>query len=166
MLSHIDKNNNPTMVNVSDKNITKRSATARVSIILPKNIMTLLDENNELNLKKGPVFQTAIIAGTMGVKKTSDIIPFCHPLNLEGIKFKVDKSSDKRINIFCTVNLTGKTGVEMEALTGCMSAALTVYDMCKAMGHDIKITDCELVEKTGGKSDIKRPESQRADQCN
>jgi cyclic pyranopterin phosphate synthase len=154
-LTHIDKNNNPTMVDIESKEITKRYAKARVSILLPESISSLLSQDNELNVKKGPVFQTAIIAGTMAAKKTSDIIPFCHPLNLESIKFEIERVSEQQIDIFCKVKLTGKTGVEMEALNGCMGAALTVYDMCKAISHNIKITNCELVDKTGGKRDIK-----------
>lgn len=153
-LTHIDDQNNPSMVDIEDKSITKRYAKAKVSIVFPEQIIELFNADNELTTSKGPVFQTAIIAGTMAAKKTSDIIPFCHPLNLESIKFKVVKESKNQFDIFCNVKLTGKTGVEMEALSGCMGAALTVYDMCKAISHEIKITNCELVNKTGGKRDI------------
>lgn len=155
MLTHIDKENNPTMVDVSEKNITTRTATARAVVYLPKVILDEL-HNNEIVTKKGPVLQTAIIAGTMGVKKTHELIPFCHPLMIEGIKVFTKFNEEQKLIIDCTVKNTGKTGVEMEALQGVTTAALTVYDMCKAMGHDIVIESIQLISKTGGKKDFFR----------
>ena len=154
-LTHIDAKNNPTMVDVSDKEITLRSATAKSILVLPEIISKEINVDGELNLKKGPVFQTAIIAGTMAVKKTSDLIPFCHPLLITSTKIKINKISNSNLEIICTVKIEGKTGVEMEALMGASVAALTVYDMCKALSHEIRIESTQLLEKSGGKRDIK-----------
>eukprot|EP00012_Vannella_robusta_P008342 CAMPEP_0206200336 /NCGR_PEP_ID=MMETSP0166-20121206/10825_1 /ASSEMBLY_ACC=CAM_ASM_000260 /TAXON_ID=95228 /ORGANISM="Vannella robusta, Strain DIVA3 518/3/11/1/6" /LENGTH=144 /DNA_ID=CAMNT_0053618667 /DNA_START=107 /DNA_END=538 /DNA_ORIENTATION=- len=144
------------MVDVSHKNPTVREAHARCFVQLPQKIRELFGDG-EIKSSKGPVFATAIVAGTMAVKKTSDLIPFCHPLSIEKCKFNIQLLSDlpTRVQIDCVVSISGKTGVEMEALTGCNVAALTVYDMCKALSHDIVITNCHLVKKTGGKSDYK-----------
>lgn len=155
LLSHIDNNNNPTMVNVSDKNITKRIAHARGFIEVTSDIISQL-VNGDIQTKKGPVFNTAIIAGTMAVKKTSDLIPFCHPLLIEGCKLEiVPILNENKIQIDCTVDTTGKTGAEMEAITGVSIAALTIYDMCKAITHQMIIKEIKLIQKSGGKSDIK-----------
>ena len=156
-LSHIDASSNqPTMVDVSAKTPTTRSARARGYIYLPKEIFNRL-ENGDIATKKGPVFHTAIIAGTQAAKKTSDWIPFCHPLNLESIKIYITpEANESRVRIESLVKLTGKTGVEMEALTGVSAAALTLYDMCKALSQDMCISEIELIEKTGGKSDISK----------
>ena len=116
-------------------------------------------ENDELHTKKGPVFQTAILAGVMGAKRTSDLIPLCHPLGLEDCQIQIKTISATRLEIRCTAKLHGKTGVEMEALTGASIAALTIYDMCKAFSHDIVISDISLVSKTGGKRDFDRETS-------
>src|SRR5690606_23878422 len=113
--------------------------------------------DNELMTKKGPVFQTAIIAGIMGAKKTSELIPMCHPLGLEDCSVSIQVEGDT-IVIDTTAVVTAKTGVEMEALTAASTAALTIYDMCKALSHDIVISEIKLMEKTGGKSDFKREE--------
>lgn len=150
--SHLD-NNQPQMVDVGNKEITKRKATARAIVVLGKQIMQQLN-NKELMMPKGPVFQTAIIAGTMAAKKTSDLIPLCHPLPINSIKIFIEAISKTSIQIECTVKTEGKTGVEMEALTGANIAALTVYDMCKALSHSIVIEQIKLIEKTGGKSDF------------
>ena len=152
-LSHIDKNNNPRMVDISLKKETIRSAIAQTNVWLPEMIRRKF-QNGEIYSKKGAVFQTAIIAGTMAVKKTSHIIPFCHQINTEGVKFKIDLEGEYAI-IQCKVNTYAKTGVEMEALLGAQIAALTIYDMCKSWGHEIKIDHCRLIEKRGGKSDFK-----------
>lgn len=152
MLTHIDKENLPTMVDVSDKDVSQRIACARSIVELPKSIQDCFN-GKDIICKKGPVFETAIIAGTMGVKKTSDLIPFCHPLQLEGIKVKVELNRDGNVEINCTVKNSGKTGVEMEALTGAQIAALTIYDMCKAMSQEIVIKEARLISKTGGKTD-------------
>ncbi len=154
--SHLDSSGNPSMVNVSDKAVTKRIARAQSIVILPDEVLNLL-ENEEIHTKKGPVFQTAIIAGIMAAKKTSELIPLCHPLPLEKINVDIAINTVKEVVINCTAQTTGKTGVEMEALTGASAAALTIYDMCKAFSHDIVIQQTQLMEKSGGKSDFKRP---------
>ncbi|OKS87380.1 cyclic pyranopterin monophosphate synthase MoaC [Mucilaginibacter polytrichastri] len=151
--THIDANTNyPTMVDVSDKQITKRTAVAQSIVVLGDEIMALLS-GNDIHTKKGPVFQTAIIAGTMAAKKTADLIPLCHPLALENIKVDICINETREVVIMCTAVITSKTGVEMEALTGASIAALTIYDMCKAFSHDIVIKETKLIQKTGGKSD-------------
>ncbi|MBL4661691.1 MAG: cyclic pyranopterin monophosphate synthase MoaC [Alcanivoracaceae bacterium] len=151
-LTHIDKSNNPTMVDVSDKKITKRTATATSTVIFPDEIKHYF-QDNELVTKKGPVYHTAIIAGVMAAKKTHELIPFCHPLAIENCKIDIKTNDQGNADITCKVSLHHKTGVEMEALTGASIAALTIYDMCKALSHDIVITATKLVKKTGGKSD-------------
>ncbi len=152
-LSHIDKEGNPSMVDVSAKVVTSRTAIAQAVVILGEQIMKHL-ENGEINTKKGPVFDTAIIAGTMGAKNTSMLIPFCHPISIDNCKIEIKTEGDKAI-IICTVSVEAKTGVEMEALTGASVAALTIYDMCKALSHNIIIGDIHLLEKQGGKSHFK-----------
>jgi len=153
MFSHIDKNNQPTMVDVTDKKETIRSASAQTLVQLGPEFREYLS-GEELVLKKGPVFQTAIIAGTMAVKKTYEVIPFCHQIPVEGCKFEISISDDLLITINCKVKTTFKTGVEMEALHGASIAALTVYDMCKAISHNIIIKETKLLSKTGGKHTI------------
>ena len=152
--SHLNENNNPKMVNVSDKKITKRTAVAKATMFLGKEIITHFN-NDELITKKGPVFQTAIIAGIQGVKKTSEIIPMCHPLLINGVDINIHVINSEHIEVLCEVIIEGKTGVEMEALTGANIACLTIYDMCKSISQDIIIKEVKLLEKTGGKSDIK-----------
>lgn len=142
------------MVNVGDKNITKRKALARATMFLGKEIISHF-ENNELTTKKGSVFQTAIIAGIQAVKKTSELIPMCHPLLIQGVDIDIEIINKEEIEINCSVEIEGKTGVEMEALTGVNIAALTVYDMCKSISQKMIIKEVKLIEKTGGKSDIK-----------
>ena len=155
-LSHIDDDNRPTMVDVSHKTATTREACAESLVRLPDNIVAEL-QGADIATKKGPVFATAIIAGVMAAKKTHELIPFCHPLGLENCSITIEMDgNDARILCCCTVH--HKTGVEMEALTGASVAALTVYDMCKAMSHDIVISNTRLVSKTGGKQDFRRDE--------
>ncbi len=151
-LSHIDQDNNPTMVDVSHKKITKRTAQATCTVIFPQHIQSYFSDG-ELITKKGPVYHTAIIAGVMAAKKTHELIPFCHPLNIENCKIEITTTDQGHAKILCTVSLHHKTGVEMEALTGASIAALTIYDMCKALSHDIEITATKLISKTGGKKD-------------
>jgi cyclic pyranopterin phosphate synthase len=153
-LSHIDKKGNPQMVDVSGKKITLRRAKAQASVRLGEKILHEI-RNNELITKKGPVFQTAIIAGVLAAKKTGDLIPFCHPIGLDDCQIHFTILKDKVI-IDSTITITAKTGVEMEALTAVTVAALTVYDMCKALSHDITIEEIKLMEKTGGKKDFVR----------
>lgn len=143
------------MVDVGDKAITRRTATARSIVVLPDAVLAAL-QDGDIRTKKGPVFHTAIIAGTMGAKKTSELIPFCHPLGLDSCKFSIGVQGNE-VTIDCTCALEAKTGVEMEALTGATIAALTLYDMCKALSHDIVIKETRLLKKTGGKSDFVHP---------
>lgn len=152
-LSHIDAANNAAMVDVSNKPVTKRTATAQSTVVLGDDIMRQLT-GGDIHTKKGPVFHTAIIAGTMAAKKTSDLIPLCHPLALENCKITIGVNELSEVVIQCTATITSKTGVEMEALTGASVAALTIYDMCKAASHAIIIKETKLISKTGGKSDF------------
>lgn len=153
-LSHIDKQNRPTMVDVSEKTATDREAHARTIVELTAEVAAALD-GDEIATKKGPVFATAIIAGVMAAKKTHELIPFCHPLGLEKCKITIDVEGQRAV-INCRCKVHHKTGVEMEALTGASVAALTIYDMCKAMSHDIVIGETRLISKTGGKQDFHR----------
>lgn len=153
-LSHVDEQNRPTMVDVSDKTATDREAHARAIVKLPAEVVAALD-GDEISTRKGPVFATAIIAGVMAAKKTHELIPFCHPLGLEKCKITIDVDGQQAV-IDCRCKVHHKTGVEMEALTGASVAALTIYDMCKAMSHDIVIGETRLISKTGGKQDFHR----------
>ncbi len=150
--SHVDRSGLPSMVDVSEKKITERIARAQAIVVLPKEVLEAI-EANELITKKGPVFQTAILAGVMAAKKTSELIPLCHPLALEDCQVKISIQKNEAI-ITAMVKVTAKTGAEMEALTAASIAALTVYDMCKALSHYIEIKDIRLVTKTGGKNDF------------
>jgi cyclic pyranopterin phosphate synthase len=152
--THVDSSGNPQMVNVSGKTATLRVAKAQAIVKVGKSILNKI-KNNELLTKKGPVFQTAIIAGIMGAKKTSDLIPLCHPLGLDDCDLNISVKK-KDIVITSSATVFAKTGVEMEALTAVSIAALTLYDMCKALSHDIVISEIKLLEKTGGKKDFKR----------
>jgi len=154
MLTHVDNNGLPSMVDITEKNITKRQAVAQCLIQLTSDFRELI-KDDEIFVKKGPVFQTAIIAGTQAVKKTYDVIPFCHAIPIESCKFEINLNDDLLIKIVCTVGTTFKTGVEMEALHGVSVAALTVYDMCKAQSKELKIIETKLVSKSGGKSDFR-----------
>jgi len=153
--SHIDKAGNPVMVDVSEKKKSKRTATARSIVSLPKKILDKL-VNGEIQTKKGTVFQTAIIAGIMAAKRTGELIPLCHPLGLDNCNIQIDLNEQDELIIECTASIEAKTGVEMEALVGASIAALTVYDMCKAFSHDIIIKETKLMKKTGGKKDFER----------
>jgi cyclic pyranopterin monophosphate synthase len=152
--THIDSSGNPAMVDVSGKKITKRVAKAQAIVNVGPEIISQI-KNNELITKKGPVFQTAIIAGVMGAKNTASLIPFCHPIGLEDCQVKIQMKGNK-IVIDSSAAITSRTGVEMEALMAASIAALTVYDMCKALSHYIVIEEIKLMEKTGGKKDFKR----------
>lgn len=162
--SHITPDgSSPTMVDVGHKKVTRRTATARTTIRLPPAVLRELrrtDSNSDDTLHlvgpKGPIGTTAIIAGVLGAKQTSSLIPFCHPLPIEDVKIRITTPQEDAIVIECDVRVTHKTGVEMEALTGASVAALCVYDMCKALSHDIVIEKTELVAKTGGKRDFHR----------
>lgn len=154
--THVSQDGNPQMVDVSEKGITRRLAKARAIVDVGDEILGMIHDN-ELITKKGPVFQTAIIAGVMGAKKTSELIPFCHPLGLEDCQVRIHVKEGK-ILVDTESVVTGKTGVEMEALTAASVAALTIYDMCKALSHNIIIEEIKLMAKTGGKKDFKREE--------
>lgn len=138
------------MVAVGDKPLTKRTAKAQAIVALPAELVALFDRQ-DIAVAKGPVFQTAIIAGVMAAKRTGELIPLCHPLGLEDCRIQITLSDEGEAVVTCTAALTGKTGVEMEALTGASVAALTIYDMCKAVSHHIVIKEVRLLEKTGGK---------------
>jgi cyclic pyranopterin phosphate synthase len=154
-LTHVDASGRPRMVDVGAKTATARSATATATVRFPVGVARELRDNG-MRAKKGPIVDTAIIAGTMAVKRTHELIPFCHPLAIERCDFSVGFGKSSELVIRCTVAVTHKTGVEMEALTGAAVAALTVYDMCKALSHEIVIGDVRLVEKSGGKRDVRR----------
>jgi len=149
-LSHVNEKGNAAMVDVSEKTDTLRLAKAQAEIIFPENLKALF-QNNEYQSPKGPVFQTARIAGIQGVKQTSSLIPLCHPLAITSIDVQIEKT-EKGAHVLCTVKTFGKTGVEMEALAGASVAALTIYDMCKALSFDMEIGGVKLLEKSGGKS--------------
>ena len=152
--SHINSSGNPKMVNVSEKQITQRTAIAKARMYLGREVISHFT-NNELVTKKGPVFQTAIIAGIQAVKKTSDLIPMCHPLLINGVDIDIKILDDEHVEVTCKVSIEGKTGVEMEALTGVSVTCLTMYDMCKRISQKMEIKTIKLMEKRGGKSDIK-----------
>ncbi|MDY7396209.1 cyclic pyranopterin monophosphate synthase MoaC [Aureibaculum sp. 2210JD6-5] len=151
--SHINKKNQPKMVNVGDKAITKRKAIAKATLFLGKEIVSNFTDDDIIT-KKGPVFQTAIVAGIQAVKKTSELIPMCHPLAINGVDIDIEIVDGQHAEILCTVEIEGKTGVEMEALTGASVTALTIYDMCKSISQHMIIKEVKLMEKTGGKSDF------------
>lgn len=153
--NHLTADGNPQMVDVSDKSITTRQAIAESFVILPEEVFNKL-QAQDFTTKKGSVFQTAILAGIMAVKNTSQLIPLCHPLALSKCNVEIEPVKEHTIRILCIAKVDGKTGVEMEALTGASVAALTIYDMCKAHSHDITITNTRLIQKSGGKSDFSR----------
>jgi cyclic pyranopterin phosphate synthase len=151
-LTHVDAAGKPTMVDVGDKAVTHRTAVAETRVRFPAAVAGTLRQA-QYATAKGPVFQTAIIAGVMAAKRTHELIPFCHPLGLERCDVSIDMQGDEAV-VRCTVSVHHKTGVEMEALTGASIAALTIYDMCKALSHAILIAETRLVEKHGGKRDV------------
>src|SRR3569623_184704 len=148
--THLDEKGQATMVDVGEKQISRRSATACSIVSLPAEVLELLS-NGDIQTKKGSVFQTAIIAGIMAAKKTGDLIPLCHPLGLDNCRIDIHLNEQQEVVIDCTATITAKTGVEMEAMVGASIAALTIYDMCKALSHDIVIKETKLMQKTGGK---------------
>jgi cyclic pyranopterin monophosphate synthase len=152
--THLDAAGNPSMVDVGQKAVTHRVAVARSIVQVNEEILKLLS-GADIQTKKGPVFQTAIIAGVMAAKKTGELIPLCHPIGLENCQITIKITENKEIEILCTASVFGKTGIEMEALTGASVAALTIYDMCKALSHEIIIKETRLISKIGGKSDFR-----------
>ena len=153
-LSHIDDDNRPAMVDVSNKRATDRAAHARAVVQFPEAVASRFTDG-DIRTAKGPVFATAIIAGVMASKKTHELIPFCHPLGLDDCSIEIAMDEHGRAVVDCICKVHHRTGVEMEALTGATVAALTIYDMCKALSHDITIVETRLLAKTGGKEDFR-----------
>ena len=154
-LSHIDAKGDVHMVDVSHKSASERQATAQGRVIFPQAVYQQIKDSDGIS-KKGSIIQTAHIAGVMAAKRTHELIPLCHPLPLDGINLSFNYQDDSSsIEVSATVKVTHKTGVEMEALTAVSVACLTLYDMTKALSHDIIISDIQLLQKTGGKSDYK-----------
>ncbi len=151
-LNHLDDEGRPRMVDVSAKNESMRWAEAEGRVWLPKEVLSVI-VNNELHTSKGPVFQTAIIAGIMAAKKTPELIPMCHPLNIEDCRVKIHMEGDEAV-IRAETRISGRTGVEMEALTAVSIAALTIYDMCKKLSHRMEIRGLRLIAKRGGQRDV------------
>jgi cyclic pyranopterin phosphate synthase len=156
-LTHLDAANRPTMVDVGAKAVTRREAVAEALVKFPASVARELARSGH-RTKKGPVFDTAIIAGTLAVKRTHELIPFCHPLPVDHVSIEVLPRRGG-LRITCKVAVEHRTGVEMEALTGATVAALTIYDMCKALSHDIVIERVRLMAKRGGKRDFRRKAS-------
>ena len=154
-LTHLNDKGQPAMVNVSEKPVSLRTAIARSIVSMPQEVISHFIDG-DIKSKKGSVFQTAIIAGIMAAKKTGELIPLCHPLGLDNCKIDIHINNENEVVIDCITSITAKTGIELEALVGASIAALTVYDMCKALSHDIVIKETKLMEKTGGKRDLKR----------
>src|SRR5581483_3102186 len=155
-LTHLDEHNRPAMVDVSAEGVTHRIATAEARVRFPLNVAEALRKSGH-RTKKGPVFDTAIVSGVMAAKRTHELIPFCHPLGLDNCAIEIEeRRSGAELVIRCQASVHHRTGVEMEALTGATVAALTVYDMCKALSHEIEITSIRLLEKSGGKRDFRR----------
>ena len=152
-ITHLDANDRPRMVDVGAKPVTARSASAQAVVRFPLAVARELRRTG-MRAKKGPIVDTAIIAGTLAVKRTHELIPFCHPLAIERCAFTIEFAKPTELWIRCEVAVSHKTGVEMEALTGATVAALTVYDMCKALSHAIEISDVRLLEKSGGKREV------------
>jgi len=153
-LTHVGVDGRPRMVDVGAKAATARVAVAQAVVCFPAAVARALRAQG-MRAKKGPIIDTAIVAGTMAVKRTHELIPFCHPLAIERCDFVVEFLSSTQLSIRCEVSVTHKTGVEMEALTGATVAALTVYDMCKALSHEIAIAEVRLLEKSGGKRRVR-----------
>lgn len=152
MLSHIDKKGNAKIVDISNKKITKRIAIASGMIFVTNEILEQIKKNET---KKGDIFTVAKIAGIMAAKKTSDLIPLCHPLKIDDIQIAFNVDDSKKVIIAeAEVKCENKTGVEMEALTAISITLLTIYDMCKAISHEMKITDVHLIKKSGGKTNF------------
>ncbi|MEY3195387.1 MAG: cyclic pyranopterin monophosphate synthase MoaC [Bacteroidota bacterium] len=155
--SHINADGLAAMVGVQHKDATLRTATAQSVVELPPEVIAELFVMGALQSPKGNVFQTAILAGIMAAKKTGELIPLCHPIGMDQCHIDIHIDDLQRVIILCTATVVAKTGVEMEAMLGASIAALTVYDMCKALSHDIVVRETKLMSKTGGKRDFKRP---------
>jgi cyclic pyranopterin monophosphate synthase len=149
-LTHLTAAGQPTMVDIGDKSVTHRIAEAEALLLLPAAVAQALRRSGH-RTHKGPVFDTAIVAGVMAVKRTADLVPFCHPLPIDHCSIEVETRGTRQLRVVCRVETHHRTGVEMEALTGATVAALTIYDMCKALSHDIRIGSVRLLRKSGGK---------------
>jgi len=154
-LTHLDARDRPTMVDVGDKQVTQRAALAEARVRLPAGVARALRSSGHRS-KKGPVFDTAIIAGVQAAKRTHELIPFCHPLPIESCQIEIEQRGRGVLVVRCRVSVHHRTGVEMEALTGAAVAALTIYDMCKALSHDIEIQSLRLLSKSGGRRPFAR----------
>ena len=158
-LSHIDSDNRPTMVDVSGKAVTERRARARSLVEFPADLSERF-ASGDIRTAKGPVVETAIVAGVMAAKRTHELIPFCHPLGLDNCRITIELNEANQLQIDCECKVRHRTGVEMEALVGASVAALTVYDMCKALSPAIVIRETKLIAKSGGKKDYERDDGQ------
>ncbi len=151
-LTHVDESGQPAMVDVGDKAVTRRTAVAESRVRFPAAVAAEL-RRSDFHTKKGPVFHTAIVAGVQAAKRTHELSPFCHPLGIENCRVDIDMAENDAV-VRCTVSVHHRTGVEMDALTCASIAALTIYDMCKSLSHDIVIAETRLIAKQGGKSDF------------
>jgi cyclic pyranopterin phosphate synthase len=158
--THLDARHQPAMVDVGAKAVTLRSAVAQARLRLPPAVARALRASGH-RTRKGPVFDTAIVAGVMAAKRTHELIPFCHPLGLDNCAIEIAHPRGGEIVVRCSVSVHHRTGVEMEALTGATVAALTIYDMCKALSHDIQITAVRLLAKSGGRRPFRRATARR-----
>jgi cyclic pyranopterin phosphate synthase len=159
-LTHLDARRRPAMVDVGDKPVTHRVALAEARLVLPLAVGRALRASGH-RTSKGPVFDTAVVAGVMAAKRTHELIPFCHPLALENCQLRIEHRRATEIVVRCEVSVHHRTGVEMEALTGAAVAALTIYDMCKALSHDITIASVRLLAKAGGRRRFARRAQRR-----
>ena len=158
-LTHLDSHQQPAMVDVGAKEVTQRVAVAEARVRLPPGVARALRAAGH-RTRKGPVFDTAIVAGVQAAKRTHELIPFCHPLGIENCQLRIEHRS-REIVVRCEVSVHHRTGVEMEALTGAAVAALTIYDMCKALSHDIEIVSIRLLAKSGGRRRFTRSGAER-----
>ena|SRR5579863_6471361 len=159
-LTHLDARHKPAMVDVGGKEVSQRVAIAEARLLLPRSVGRALRASGH-RTRKGPVFDTAVIAGVMAAKRTHELIPFCHPLALENCQLQIEQRRETEIVVRCEVSVHHRTGVEMEALTGAAVAALTIYDMCKALSHDIAIASIRLLAKAGGRRSFARRTARR-----
>ena len=159
-LSHLNARRQPAMVDVGAKAVTHRVAIAEARVRLPRSVARALRTSGH-RTKKGPVFETAIVAGVQAAKRAHELIPFCHPLALENCQLHIEHRRAQEIVVRCEVSVHHRTGVEMEALTGAAVAALTIYDMCKALSHDIEIAGLRLLAKSGGRRRFARTTAER-----
>ena len=159
-LTHVNARRQPSMVDVGAKDVTHRVAVAEARVRLPRSVARALRASGH-RTSKGPVFDTAIVAGVQAAKRTHELIPFCHPLGLENCQLHIEHRRAQEIVVRCEVSVHHRTGVEMEALTGAAVAALTIYDMCKALSHDIVIGDVRLLAKSGGRRRFARTAAER-----